>query len=514
MATINHLDNKLDFDMLQAFHNQEMRIERTINIIRGVGAFIIGIVNILFFGVYQGMFSLNFQMILILSATFVVFYGYILSVHYFSSTGYYHKWLKYLTITLDYVMLVGKFVALGAERMMTAILSVMGTESYSAQEYMTLTADGVIVFILAFVLYNFLSALRHGKRIIFYSTFLAVICCLLMVIQAELGEYAIYYTLLLTALSGLLTLAISAKFNSLFIKFQRAAQKLKESNVSLELKVAERTNELSLKNDELNAALDDLATTNKNVMDSIQYAKRIQNALLPCEEDLEKLPFEHFIIWQPRDIVGGDVYYIDYFETGFLIVLVDCTGHGVPGAFITMIALSAVKRITADEGCLDPAKILYQLNAAIKTSLHQDTGHVSSDDGLDASVCYVEADRKTLTYAGARMPLTYLINSTVTTIKGDRHSIGYKKSDLEFTFTNHKIDMQEGMSFYLYTDGIVDQLGGEKDIPFGHKNLNDLLLKSHNGSMQKQQNLIMEEFEVYKGENEMQDDMTVIGFCV
>ena len=352
------------------------------------------------------------------------------------------------------------------------------------------------------------------NALFFYSTILAVISCTLMVVQADLGDFAIYLAVLLTVLSGLLTLAVSARFNSMFIRLQKAAQKLKDSNISLEQKVVERTKELSQKNKLLNETLHNLEESNKKVIDSIEYAKRIQYSLLPHEHDIEKFPFNYFVIWQPRDIVGGDIYHVDFFESGFIVALFDCTGHGVPGAFITMIALSAMKRITIDEGCLNPADILSRLSSIIKTSLHQDTDHVTSNDGLDASVCYVNTIDKTLTYAGSNLPLTYLKNGDMTTIKGDRQSIGYKKSDLNFKFTNHQVDIQKGMTVYLYTDGIIDQLGGEKRFSFGKKQFNSLLLENSGLSLNEQKAEIIRAFEEYKGDNERQDDVTAFGFRI
>lgn len=221
-----------------------------------------------------------------------------------------------------------------------------------------------------------------------------------------------------------MSLAISTKFNSLFIKFQNAALKLKEINISLEQKVADRTHEIQQKNGQLNEALSNLEDSNRKVIDSIQYAQRIQGSLLPDKSEWEKLPLDYFIIWQPRDIVGGDVYHVGDVPSGFIISLFDCTGHGVPGALITMMAISAIQRITIDEGCLNPAEMLSRLSSSIKTALHQDTEHASSDDGLDASICYVNTEEQTLTFAGARLPLTYIQNSQLITIKGDRQSNG------------------------------------------------------------------------------------------
>ncbi len=517
--------HKSDFEpyMRQAFREQEMRVEHTINLVRGAGILFFAVTNIGFWA-YQATHSSEVGFLLpefnatlaisgLISLSFFV--GYLWLVHRCSLPGRYHPWLKYLTITVDYVSLTSKAALLGAEKLMVSFMSFVGYETSSARIVMTvMTTDMVIIFVLTFILYNFLSALRHGKSIILYSTILATLSCSLVAVQADYGEFAKFYTILLAVLSGFLTLVVSMKFNSLFVQFQEASQKLKDHNITLEQKVADRTRELSHKNELLNGALVEVEASNKKIMDSIGYAKRIQNSLLPGKEDIERFLPRNFIIWMPRDIVGGDIYQADVFENGFIISVLDCTGHGVPGALVSMIASSATRRITVDEGCQDPAKILKKLNSIIKRTLHQDSNQALSDDGLDASVCFVNCRARTLTYAGARLPLTVICNGEVSNIKGDRQSIGYKKSDLDFDFTNHTIDIEEGMSFYLNTDGMTDQLGGDKRVGFGGRRYRNLLLEHSRLPIEKQKGKIIEAFDNYKGENETQDDITVVGFCV
>lgn len=253
---------------------------------------------------------------------------------------------------------------------------------------------------------------------------------------------------------------------------------------------------------------------NQRIMDSIQYAKRIQASLLPRNEEFkQKLP-ESFCIWQPRDIVGGDVYFSAFFEEEYIIAVIDCTGHGVPGAFMTMLASSGLDRIINRENVRNPAEILKRLNAYVKRSLRQDSEEALSDDGLDISVCRVFPNEKRLTFAGSKLPLTYIYNSEVHSIKGDRHSLGYKRSDLDFTFKNHEIEIKEGMSFYLYTDGIVDQVGGEKRFSFGRRRFGDLLVEVDNHPSEEKKNAIIKTIHEFKGPHDILDDITVIGFKV
>ncbi|MDM8515435.1 response regulator [Desulfobacterales bacterium HSG16] len=263
---------------------------------------------------------------------------------------------------------------------------------------------------------------------------------------------------------------------------------------------------------EIQKARESAESANIKIMDSIRYANMIQRSLLPNLDELKKSFPNSFFIWMPKDIVGGDIIYTDSFENGFVFAVIDCTGHGVPGAFMTMIASSAMRRITRDERCHQPNEILKRLNFIVKTSLQQDTEYALSDDGMDAAICFVNSEKSSLTFAGSRLPLYCTHNGDITLIKGDRHSIGYKRSDLNFNFTNHSVRIEKGMSFYVATDGFPDQLGGKKNISFGKRRLQKLLIENTKLPFDKQPDILIEAFNAYKKDNERQDDLTVIGF--
>jgi PAS domain S-box-containing protein len=251
---------------------------------------------------------------------------------------------------------------------------------------------------------------------------------------------------------------------------------------------------------------------NQMMRDSIQYAKIIQTSLLPNIADVKTYLPNSFFLWLPREIVGGDIIYMDSFEDGFLLAVVDCTGHGVPGAFMTMVASTSLRRITQDEKCYEPAKILKRLNVMVKTSLQQDRENAHSNDGLDAAICWIKSKEKTLHFAGAKLPLYYVKGGQLNIITGDKHSLGYKNSNLEFEFSPHTIKIEAGMSFYLSTDGFIDQLGGDKRLPFGNKRFRALLQEIKDLSFEEQSKKIMQAFKEYKGDNDRQDDVTVVGF--
>jgi len=298
---------------------------------------------------------------------------------------------------------------------------------------------------------------------------------------------------------------LSLRFSKAMSSLEVMSDQLKKYNDQMEQLVLERTNRL-------NESLQEVQSANRKITDSLTYAQRIQNSVLPRSKSVKQVLPESFIIWRPRDIVGGDFYYVDSFEEGMIVAVIDCTGHGVPGALTTMIASAALRRIVNGEGTRNPGEILKSLNFAVKTSLQQDTDQAKSDNGLDASICFIDTINNTLTFAGAIHYLIYIQGNDAKTIKGDRQSIGYKKSDLDFEFTNHTINVEEETSVYLFTDGIFDQLGGEKRYSFGSNRFASLLQENSILPLEQQQKNIEKTFDEYKGKEEALDDVTVIGF--
>ncbi len=287
---------------------------------------------------------------------------------------------------------------------------------------------------------------------------------------------------------------------------KKAEEEIRKLNADLERRVAERTLELK-------ATLKKVEKVNRHMLESIRYAKTIQQALLPNVEWVRSWLPDSFFLYEPKDIIGGDIFHMEQTAEGFIVAVMDCTGHGVPGAFMTMIAASGFRTILKDEGCKDPAEMLKRLNFIVKTSLQQDTGRAASDDGLDAAVCHVDLSKRLLTYAGARLPVVIAAGNSFETIKGDRMSIGYASADLGFTFTNHTVPIGPGMQVYLYTDGFVDQLGGLRHRRLGRERFEELLKENFHRSFADQQEILLKAFKKHKGINEQQDDITVIGFA-
>ena len=282
---------------------------------------------------------------------------------------------------------------------------------------------------------------------------------------------------------------------------------LKHLNENLESEVSRRTLELR-------KALVEVEEANAHILESLQYARMIQYSLLPNHETIKSFLHESFFIWMPRDIVGGDIFYSESFEDGFLVLVADCTGHGVPGALMTMITSAAMRAILHSEGLRDPKSILRRLNQAVKTSLQQDTVHGQSDDGLDAGLCWVQPKSRKLTFAGAKIPLLLHHNNQVEVIKGDRVSLGYRASNMDFEFCNQEVELKPGMSCYMFTDGFIDEQGGPKRFSFGLRRTKELLAQHGHLPLPEQREALLRALWNYKGAHDRQDDITFVGFSL
>ncbi|GEM_PF-2665897 len=307
---------------------------------------------------------------------------------------------------------------------------------------------------------------------------------------------------------------LAASFSEMGRDLKEFYIKLEEYNKTLEQKVGKRT-------EELNKSLEKVEKANKKIMDSIRYARMIQSSLLPDPENIRSFLSDSFFIWLPRDIVGGDFIFTDRFEDGFVLAVIDCTGHGVPGAFMTMIVCAGLKNIIRDEGQRDPAMILKRLNFFVKTTLHQDTDYARSDDGLDAAVVRIQSpvtdtgpltrDNWLLTYAGAKLPLFYIDKGKLKVIKADRENVGYKRSDPAHDFRDHAIPVSTEMSFYMATDGFTDHLN-EENRRFGTRRFKELLLENREIPFENQKDILIDAMNSFRGNKERPDDVTVVGF--
>jgi serine phosphatase RsbU (regulator of sigma subunit)/ABC-type amino acid transport substrate-binding protein len=261
-----------------------------------------------------------------------------------------------------------------------------------------------------------------------------------------------------------------------------------------------------------------LAQTNKQITDSIEFAAIIQHIFIPEDKDLSDFFEDSFAIWQPRDIVGGDIYFFDTLEdkNKAILMVIDCTGHGVAGAFVSMLVEALTRNLIAHINQVNeqvsPAKLLGALNRSLKHMLKQKDKNSISNAGFDAAIVYIDKTKSSLTYAGANIPLFYAKEGNINVVKADHHSIGYKTSDPNYLFYDHHYTFDETLQFYLSTDGYIDQNGGEKGFPMGKKRLKRLLETHTDKPMQELQTILEEELVTYQGGEERNDDITFIGF--
>jgi serine phosphatase RsbU (regulator of sigma subunit) len=244
---------------------------------------------------------------------------------------------------------------------------------------------------------------------------------------------------------------------------------------------------------------------NKEITDSIQYAKRIQNAILPPDKLVKKHLQESFILYKPKDIVAGDFYWLEHKDDKVLFAAADCTGHGVPGAMVSVVCNNGLNRSVREYGLTDPGEILNKTREIVIAEFEKSDEEVK--DGMDIALCNIEGT--TLKYAGANNPLWIIRDGELRETKADKQPIG--KFDELLPYTTHTFELQKGDSIYIFSDGYVDQFGGEKGKKFKAQAFRELLLSIQNKPMEEQRQIINTTFENWKGGLEQIDDVCIIG---
>lgn len=274
------------------------------------------------------------------------------------------------------------------------------------------------------------------------------------------------------------------------------SREFQELNLNLEHKVAE------------------LERINTNIRESIEYASLMQQAILPNENTLEHFFGDHFICWQPRDIVGGDIYFVSPFdEDKLLIMVIDGAGHGVSGAFLTMLVKAIEGQIMGKikEQSLEPspAAILSYFNRSIKQMLQQVEGS-QSNSGFDGGILYYDKSKQICRYAGAKTPLYIMDDQGLQVIRSDRKSVGYVRNSMEQRYTDHEIPVTPGCTLYITTDGLVDQEGADQRL-YGAEQFKSFIREYHTRPCVEQYGLLKKSFYDFKGEAQQSDDVTVLG---
>ena len=265
----------------------------------------------------------------------------------------------------------------------------------------------------------------------------------------------------------------------------------------LEGKVEERTAELAQKN--------------KDITASIQYAKRIQLAILPPVHQVKTHLPSSFILYKPKDIVSGDFYWFGEKNGKKIIAAVDCTGHGVPGAFMRMIGNNLLNQIIIEKGITEPGEILNALNLGVQNSLKQGSNEIETSDGMDVALCTIDTTTREVKFAGAYRPMLIVSNGMLEKVEGNKFPIGGKQMDNERNFRSHTRIMQPGDTIYLFSDGYADQFGGPKGKKFMVKRMDELILGMQQMDMNGQEKMMDETIEGWRGTYQQVDDILVIG---
>ncbi|OFX61063.1 MAG: hypothetical protein A2046_15815 [Bacteroidetes bacterium GWA2_30_7] len=311
----------------------------------------------------------------------------------------------------------------------------------------------------------------------------------------------------------------------LAIVLYRNYRNKKKANIILEAQkheISEKNQELNQRNEEISSQRDEIERQRdvvidqkKLITDSINYASNIQGAILRPISYINQLLPDSFILFKPKDVVGGDFYWYKQVDYRCIIVVADCTGHGVPGAFMTLIGNAGLNQIVALEGIDNPALILKELNVYVKNTLRQNIDNLKADDGMDAGICIVDVPNRNLTYSGAKISLFHFKNNDIQEYKGDKSSLGYRRSDDDFEFKNLEIKIDKNEAFYMTSDGFIDISYGDKKFPLGKKKFKTMLMENVDKPMKKQGETLAEFLtNSNKDEVEQRDDISVFGFKI
>ncbi|MBI3500377.1 MAG: SpoIIE family protein phosphatase [Bacteroidetes bacterium] len=277
-------------------------------------------------------------------------------------------------------------------------------------------------------------------------------------------------------------------------------------------KVTQRTAEVVRQKAEIELQAQKIEVFYKQVTDSIRYAKRIQEAILPPDGFVKKLLPDSFVLYKPKDIVSGDFYWFEYLNGKVMFAAVDCTGHGVPGAFMSIVGHNLLKQIMGKHQFTEPSKILDELSKGVRDTLHQRSFEEStSKDGMDITLCSFDKENNELEFSAAFNPLYIVRDGEIFEIKGNKFSVGIYLEKETQKFTNHKIKIQKGDVIYIFSDGYADQFGGPKGKKFMQSQFRNLLFDIHRKPMPEQKRILDSTIEHWRGEEDQVDDILVMG---
>ncbi len=289
-------------------------------------------------------------------------------------------------------------------------------------------------------------------------------------------------------------------------------KELGERERILEEKVRERTEEMVRQKDEVERQSKKVVELYKNVTDSIRYAKRLQESILPLDQRIRELLPESFVLYRPKDIVSGDFYWVEPIDGKTVFAAVDCTGHGVPGAFMSLVGHNGLNQVVKERGLTKPSEVLDQLNRIAYETLHKDRDQYVRD-GMDMALCTFHPEELVLEFAGANCPLYVVRGEEVLQFAPNKMPIGGFALE-DKVFTGHTVQLQKGDAAYVFSDGYADQFGGPRGKKFFYRQFRDLLVRITPETPERRKALLIEAFNDWKGTQEQVDDILVMGMRV
>jgi serine phosphatase RsbU (regulator of sigma subunit) len=290
-------------------------------------------------------------------------------------------------------------------------------------------------------------------------------------------------------------------------KFNMMIAQLESYYYELEEKVKERTVKIEKQKEEIEEQ-------KKHIMDSIYYASRIQNAILPSQALLNTHLKNYFIFYLPKDIVSGDFYWINAHNGKFMLAAVDCTGHGVPGAFMSIVGVNQLNHAVTVGQARKASHILDELNKGVISTLNENGRDNAIKDGMDLALCVFDFFNKKVEFSGANNPMILIRDGKAVKYKGDRFPIGVFEGKEPQLFKNNEIDIVDGDCLYLFSDGYADQFGGMDNKKFMSRRFEELLLEIHSMPMEVQKEMLASRLAGWRGINDQVDDILVIGIKI
>ena len=422
--------------------------------------------------------------------------------------------------TIFYLLLVRKFMRLKevlptANKILLGLITLMILNIVLVQANLiifimskvspiTIFVSYIICFIVGILLW--IKGHKHVRYFVLACSVLSLSMLLLILDELGVGDFNIHIKVFrpdnigTMAFVGLLSFALADRINILKKEKEGAQEKALEV---LEEKVQERTLEIE-EQKEL------VEEKQKDILDSITYAKRLQDAILPPVSFIKKFLPDSFLVYKPKDIVAGDFYWMERSDDNILIAAANCTGHGVPGALVSVVCSNALNRTVKEFHITEPGKILDKVRELVLETFEKSESNVQ--DGMDISLCCITTKTKEVQWSGAYNSLWYIQKGEIKEVAADKQPIG--KNNRPEPFNTHKLNLQKGDTLYLFTDGYADQFGGPKGKKFKYKQMEELLLANASKPMDEQKDVLENTLEKWKGTLEQVDDILIIGIRV